>query len=103
MLEIQAGSIASVQVSFFDTKGVPIIPGTATFKVLGKVEGGTWQTIRGPVTISPLATVVTIALLTTDTVLLGAGPKERRRVCVFIDSIIYQSYDFNVIAQSSCS
>ena len=104
MKTVQAGSSnASVTVSFYDKDGVPTTPSSASYKVLGRSSTtASWQELRALTALTGLSTTKEIALDATDTDLIGAGPTEERRLCVYVDTAFWDFYLFRVVA-SECS
>ena len=100
MQQVQAGSSnATITVKFYDADGALETPATATYTTQGREdEGDAWTELRSATAISPLASTSTIELDATDTGLIGAGPVEERRICVYVDSSFYESFTFEVVA-----
>jgi hypothetical protein len=98
MSTVRAGAInASMLISFYDKDGQEAVPDSAEYRVLGQEKGGVWQELRSLTTISPLAAIVQIVLEAQDTALIGAGPQEKRRICVYANDDFWSDITFDVV------
>jgi hypothetical protein len=101
MSTVIAGSAnASIEVEFLDKNGQPTIPNTVSYTIQGKEVGGVWVPVRANTPLVVNTTSTSISLDANDTALIGDGPLEKRRLCVYVDSAISSSVDFDVVAPS---
>lgn len=101
MSAVVAGSASdTVEVTFYDRNGQETVPSEVTYRILGKELGKAWQEVRALTPLAVATVSVEIPLTSDDTALLGTGPLEKRRLCVFVDQVLQSAVDFDVVAAS---
>jgi len=76
---IQAGTVAELEVDFFDFNGNAAVPILITYKIYCTTTG---TLVRDTTSVSPLLSSIVIQLQESDTEIKGTGNLEVRKVCV---------------------